>query len=544
MTLRVDDIDRWSADAVREVFHAALARSEATLEVARQLDSLAVFDTWQGQTALARRHTNASIRLDLDAHGNESLAVARAAGKAADDIAHVQSALSILRRDAAELEMTVDASANTVVPNSSFSGSPMAVLIAEMQLQPRLDAIVAEADSTDRELANAIDMADGDRPVPAGPHDNRAGVQRALVSPLPVDPKQFNTLWNQLSPEEKDWLYRQDHGIGNHPGMPWDCPDHLGKDHYNRLHLDELEGQSRVSVDRVQRSIDELTSAPRVDDCAVYALQSQLSVARGRLAGYTAVRATLDPASGPRRYLGLLDEFGRGAVSIGNPDTARRNAVLVPGTGQGLSRLCFSDDKSLAMYTATLLADPGLRPDDVAVTTWMGYDRPMDLSRAAFPQPAHGGADRLDAFENGQRASHVGAPSIDTVIGHSYGSTVVGAAAAGGHHLDADNVIAVGSPGMMVDRANRLDLHTGAHIYVMRAEHDVISMGGVVTEWTLGADPVAPGFGAQRLAADPGPAGPLGLPSVAAHSSYWRDGNVALRNFGAVIAGVPPPARR
>ncbi len=544
MTLTVADIDRWSADAVREVFHAAVARSEATLEAARQLDSLAVFDTWQGETAVARRHTNASIRLDLDAHGNESLAVARAAGKAADDIAQLQSALSVLRRDAAELQMTIDRRANTVVPNSSFSGPPMAVLIAEMQLQPRLDAIVAEADSTDRELANAIDMADGDRPVPAGPHDNRPAVQRALVSPLPVDPMQFNTLWNQLSTEEKDWLYRQDHGIGNHPGMPWDCPDHLGKDHYNRLHMDELEGQSRSDVDRIQRSIDELTSTPRVDDGAVYALQSQLSVARSRLAGYAAVRATLDSTSGPRRYLGLLDEFGRGAVSIGNPDTARRNAVLVPGTGQGLARLRFSDDKSLAMYTATLIADPGLRPDDVAVTTWMGYDRPMDLSHAAFPQPAHHGADRLDAFENGQRASHVGAPSTDTLIGHSYGSAVIGAAAASGHHLDADNVVAVGSPGMMVDRANRLDLHHGAHVYVMRAENDVISMGGVVTEWTLGVDPIAPGFGAQRLAADPGPAGPIGLPSVAAHSSYWQDGNVALQNFGAVIAGVPPPARR
>jgi hypothetical protein len=196
------------------------------------------------------------------------------------------------------------------------------------------------------------------------------------------------------------------------------------------------------------------------------------------------------------------------------------------------------------MYTAALLADPGLRPDDVAVTTWMDYDRPMDLSHAAFPQPAYGGADRLDAFENGQRASHVGAPSVDTVIGHSYGSTVVGAAAARGHHLDADNVIGVGSPGMMADRANRLDLHGGAHVYVMRAQNDVISMGGVVTDWTLGADPIGPGFGAQRLAADPGPAGPLGLPSVAAHSSYWQDGNVALRNFGAVIAGLPPSAQR
>jgi hypothetical protein len=171
----------------------------------------------------------------------------------------------------------------------------------------------------------------------------------------------------------------------------------------------------------------------------------------------------------------------------------------------------------------------------------MGYDRPMDLSRAAFPQPAYGGADRLDAFENGQRASHVGAPSLDTVIGHSYGSTVLGAAATHGHHLDADNVIAVGSPGMLVDRADRLNLRTRGNVYVMRAANDAISMGGVVTDWTLGADPIAPGFGAHRLAADPGPAGPFGLPSIGAHSSYWLDGNTALKNFGAVIAGRPPP---
>ena len=147
----------------------------------------------------------------------------------------------------------------------------------------------------------------------------------------------------------------------------------------------------------------------------------------------------------------------------------------------------------------------------------------------------------MSTFENGQRASHLGPPSVDTVIGHSYGSTVIGAAAAGGRHLDADNVIAVGSPGMLVDRAGGLNLHPGGNVFVVRAVNDVIGMGGIVTEWTLGADPAGPGFGARRLAADPGAAGPFGLPSVAAHSSYWLDGNKALANFGAVIAGVPPP---
>ncbi|EID14874.1 hypothetical protein MXEN_08457 [Mycobacterium xenopi RIVM700367] len=37
MTLTVADIDRWNAEAVREVFHVATARGQATLDVSRQL---------------------------------------------------------------------------------------------------------------------------------------------------------------------------------------------------------------------------------------------------------------------------------------------------------------------------------------------------------------------------------------------------------------------------------------------------------------------------------------------------------------------------
>jgi len=154
---------------VREVFHATNARGQATLEASRQLSTLAVFDTWEGATAGARKHANASIRQDLDAHGNEALAVARAADQAADGIEHVQSDLRTLRHDAAELHMAIDATTNTLVPGANCP--PTEALIAEMQLQPRLDAILAEANAVDQELAAAIDMADGDVAIPpdAGP---------------------------------------------------------------------------------------------------------------------------------------------------------------------------------------------------------------------------------------------------------------------------------------------------------------------------------------------------------------------------------------
>jgi hypothetical protein len=167
MVLTVADVERWNAAAVRDVFHAANARGQATLEASRQLSTLSVFDSWEGLTAEARKHTNASIRQDLDAHGNESLAVAQAAGKAADDIEKVQSELRTLQHDASELHMAIDPVSSKIVPAEKMP--PMEAEIAAMQLQPRLAKILAEANAVDAELAAAINMADGDTPIPGGP---------------------------------------------------------------------------------------------------------------------------------------------------------------------------------------------------------------------------------------------------------------------------------------------------------------------------------------------------------------------------------------
>jgi hypothetical protein len=539
MALSVADVDRWNAEAVREVCHAATARSLAALGASRELASLPVFAIWRGATSAAAAHQNAAIRQDLDAHGNEALAVAQAARKAADEIDKVKASLAKLRADAAAAELEVDAAIGQVVAvlkSRYIAAEWTGTQECRTELQTRLNAIVAEANTVDRELATAITVADGGTPE----------VQRALPQSLPQDPKQFNDLWNTLTSMEKDWLYSQDHHIGNHPGMPWDPTDHLGKDYYNRLHLSELNQHGQADVDRLQHRVDELLRQVYMGDRSqatgdeLAALAPQLLVARRSLGGYQAVQADVNRTDGVRRYLGLIDDKGHGAVAIGNPDYAKRNAILVPGTGQDLSAFEDSDLKSLRMYDAALRADPTLRPGDVAVTTWMGYGRPMNLFEAASPDRARAGADALDSFDNGQRASHVGGPSIDTVIGYSYGSTEVGAAATGGHHLDADNVIAVGSPGMLAHHAGDLNLAPGADFYAMRAHNDIIEL---VTDLTLGRDPAAPEFGGTRLLAAPGSSSdPTGLtPSVTAHSSYWDYDNPALRNMGAVIAGVMPP---
>lgn len=546
MSVSVLDIDRWDAGDVREVFHATRSRAEAAFEAADGIAELPAFGTWGGDASDAAKDAIGRTRHDLDVHGNEALAVAQAASKAADDIELVSSKLAQLRSDAVHLGMAIAPSSNAVVPGPGLAGAdPMELELKRMQLQRELDAILAEAARVDQELARAISMATGDTPIPDAPHDNRPEIQDALSRPLPEGPQQFNDLWDQLTPEEREWLYQQDHGVGNHPGMPF-----ADKDVLNRRHLVELTTSAQSNLDRLSRehpdwaaSGDHFPYSVTPQQYGQYSdWKRQWDAARTKLDGFHTVAQTLSKDDGYHRYLGLVDDQGHAAVSIGNPDTSSHTATLVPGTGQDLSTIDGADGKSVDMLRAALDADPALTANDVAVTTWMGYDRPMNIPEAGSASYAENGAGALDSFLTGAQASHQGSvPSTDTVIGHSYGSTLVGAAGAGEHHLAAENVVAVGSPGMLVGHASDLNLDPGGQVYATRAEHDIIS---VVAGAVLGPNPTWDGFGAVELEAAPGPAtGPdiLDIPSIGAHSSYWDEGNPALANMGAIIAGMPPP---
>ena len=128
------------------------------------------------------------------------------------------------------------------------------------------------------------------------------------------------------------------------------------------------------------------------------------------------------------------------------------------------------------------------------------------------------------------------------MLGHSYGSTVIGHSARD-EGLNADEVVFVGSPGVGVSSAGHLNF-PDEHVYATVAEHDMIHVantGNPVFD-PHGPDPTSGGFGAHVFASDPGTAGPGGIYSGDAHSEYWNDRNVALKNMGYIIAGHPPTA--
>jgi pimeloyl-ACP methyl ester carboxylesterase len=132
----------------------------------------------------------------------------------------------------------------------------------------------------------------------------------------------------------------------------------------------------------------------------------------------------------------------------------------------------------------------------------------------------------------GRRVDGGDAPHL-TVVGHSYGSTVVGAAAST-QPLEADDLVLLGSPGALVDDVEELGRPRG-HVFVGEAALDAVADLGV-----FGADPGDPGFGATRIRADPGPeVSWRDRLSGGDHSHYFDAGSESLRNVARVVVGRP-----
>jgi pimeloyl-ACP methyl ester carboxylesterase len=78
---------------------------------------------------------------------------------------------------------------------------------------------------------------------------------------------------------------------------------------------------------------------------------------------------------------------------------------------------------------------------------WLDYDAPDFVDEGAGRGRAEAAVAGLRRFQDGLRATHDGDPAHLTVLGHSYGSLVVGTAAQAPGPI-ADDVVFVGSPGV------------------------------------------------------------------------------------------------
>jgi Alpha/beta hydrolase len=391
-----------------------------------------------------------------------------------------------------------------------------------------------------------------------------------------------NTWWGSLSTAAQQQLIKSDPGVvGWLDGLPTTARDQANRIVFNS---DYAQVQAQIAQLKRETSGDSkgLLGVAGIgslinDVDGQGAVQAELAHLEGILKGMTAIKAQLEQQGpgDPRVYLlGFnTSDLGHAIVSYGDPDTAQNVVTYVPGLGSGFGSTASGDmSRASRLYGTAKTLDHSA---SLASIYWLGYNAPqLDLTRSvsalsghaiaedsevAFEADAKSAATSLDSFAWGLNAAHDPAFAAHTVVlGHSYGSLVVGEAVTRDLGQLADDVIFVGSPGVGVNNVQGLHMN-GEHVWAGHAAWDEVPdlppLGDPrLPEWLniagmpatemigmadpdathFGIDPSTGPFGARDFQAAPGPA----LPPLKAHSSYWNPDSVSLYNMARIVDGM------
>ncbi|MFD5698491.1 alpha/beta hydrolase [Streptomyces lasiicapitis] len=409
---------------------------------------------------------------------------------------------------------------------------------ADTKWAPKLRALKADDDLTvsDRDWADVSSDTKG---------VNAAGKEYLDSMPQPPEkggPKANAEWWQGLDADEKAaWIAMRPDSVGNLDGLPSTV-----RDEANRMVLAEARGSAQVDYDtwlkknpepsRYTEFTDPQTGAvnKHVQNPEWWKWEKERRSAHKTLDGMEAIQTRFDQSGTnrlPEAYLlGFSTEGdGRAIIANGNPDTADHQAVYVPGTTAELGKIEGDINRAVNVWES---ADAKSRGQSVSTITWLGYDAPDTVEKdATFNHYAYDGAPALNRFLEGLEQSHTGDTEPHrTVIGHSYGTTVIGAAAHTGD-LNADDIVFAGSPGVRVSNADGLDVPKG-HVWNEEAEGDIVPEAGRMIHGArenIFGEPKIPsdsGFGANQMATD-----------TQGHSGYWDEGSTSLLNQALVVVG-------
>jgi hypothetical protein len=350
-----------------------------------------------------------------------------------------------------------------------------------------------------------------------------------------------NGWWRSLSQEQKDRLIAEHPpDLGNLNGIPVDVRSQINEAVMN----DDLH-RVEDTAKEYGASASDVLSTPGNRGLSATAIVRYNNARRTR-DGLVASAAAKDLRGNPPEVFLLRYQpeafggVGAAAIAIGNPDTAANTAVLVDGSGSGVREGTLADTDGVRVYEESTRADWAKQ---TAVVMWVGYDAPNTVfdPRLYEPNAARTGGRLLAADVNALAVTHQGSPTHMTVVGHSYGSTVVSDAATYG--MRTNDVVLVGSPG--TDRAHSAaDFHLsrGGHLYVGAASGDAVTWSpgrvrpGLIgpTLGGLGDDPAVDGFGSTRLKTE--------VPGYTAnpiydHLHYFDDGSESLFSIADVVSG-------
>ena len=519
--LRVTDPRRWRAAASAWRGWAALGGSWASALaplVARMASA------WSGSAATSALGRLSRWRRILDLFRTLCWEVDQALSEFAAALSRARVLLSRAVTTAAQAGLVIDDSGRLSaskaagvaggpgMPETAAAGQATAELTAALTV-----AATADAAAADRLIEVAAVAATRPPPRPE------------TLPACTATPAEVRSWWDTLTPAQHRWLVITDSAwVGSLDGVPVPFRD----------------AANRLLLDRRQADLDAAPARHGPERHRIDGLRRGLRALADRLA----------QGDGPRAYLLLLDLAGdgRAVVALGDPDRADNILTHVPGMTADLRS--YVGELSRAEQVAVRAAELGPTASTSTVM-WLDYDAPDFVDEAAGVGRAQMGAAALRRFQDGLRATHDGAARL-TVLGHSYGSLVVGRAAAD-PGLAADGVVFVGSPGVGVD--NAADLHVPAgHVWSTTSRSDVIQyapvaprslLGDLVTAAAIpligpaiafatpeddlwfGRNPSDPSFGGHVFRSQP----------EGGHLGYWDAGRPALDGITAIALGATPP---
>ncbi|ATY11738.1 hypothetical protein CU254_15670 [Amycolatopsis sp. AA4] len=549
----VADVRTWNPGTLDEICALLRARTQAIVSDGDDYGKVLPVEGWTGPAADSAAGQHRALMRQLDTIAAGAAALGKAIGQASDAIMGVQSALKNADELARKYGFAITADGAIVC---IYAGQPPPELHpqdrarAQTQLTDEVAQILRTANDIDADLASVLDRAaagqfgTGDEStVAAAAADGAKNPGLTLPEPPPnATPAQNAAWWATLSAAERNSLFRDRPGtIGAMNGLPA-----VDRDRANRIVLDRDYQDLQHQRDDLRRRLNGMKRSDPQQQEEYLSLERQLDALNGKITGMDQIRNRLDhalPGQPPAFLLGVDPaNSGHAIVAIGDPDHAVNVATYVPGTTAGVNDGMATDiyRSDAMMHMATQMGSPS-----TSVITWAGYDAPQTLADAASTGYADEAEPSLRSFQDGLGAAHHG-PMNTTVVGHSYGTTVVGQTARD-LGLPADRLVMVASPGVGVDHADQLHLdgtpqdQVGQHVYSTKALTDPIPVFtnfdgpdiGLDNVDPLGPDPTTDWFGGRTFHSD------AGNPATS-HSDYWNRDSSSLKSLGKIIAGSNP----
>lgn len=344
-----------------------------------------------------------------------------------------------------------------------------------------------------------------------GEHPELARYPLAGTGDVVWDTAMVKAWWGRLGADQQQALVQNASGVvGNLNGVPYGA-----RDEANRALLEDLKGDESLTPG-TQQALEQLSSASQGEDKFII---------------------TLD-ISPLKKEDGIDTNDVRAAVSVGDLDTAKNTSFVGPGMGNDLAAGATTQVQVAKNIRNQQAHVADRSKNDFAVVAWLGYDAPdltktikLDASRAhradqgspySTNQPSQsvlkpdlaqqgardfaraldgfnvtrtlsstsGESISVDAVRNAsedQRRDFFNVPDVD-VIGHSYGTTMVGEALPQ-LKTSVNSVALVGSAGLTAEaiaagNAGRFHIDKGSdgqeNLYFTHAQRDMTAPTGSV----------------------------------------------------------------